>query len=447
VKKSSQPICEFTEKYAESGIIRAHMPGHKGKGDPEYAFDITEIKGADSLFEADGIIAESEKRAAEIFGSYKTLFSAGGSTLCIYTMLAMCLMGADNRRVVAARNCHRSFLNACIMLDADVEWVYPQYSSTVVSGNITAEMIEQAICKGEPPACVYITTPDYLGHMTPLDEIAAVCRKYGCRLLVDNAHGSYLRFIYDENGTPLHPIYHGADMCCDSAHKTLPVLTGGAYLHINDPSAEKYEGYAKEIMSMFGSTSPSYLILRSLDMCNDFLENEADDYFAKMKKASENVKNFLSPCWSISEGECGKLTILAPPSGYSGYDLAEILRGWDIECEYADNTHVVLMLTGLEVSEINAIGRALSSIPQPRIFIPLPDYSALSPLERAMSLREAAMSPRECIPVDEAAGRICSAAVSCCPPGIAAVTGGEIFSSEIINILKRYSILNVNVVK
>jgi len=89
VKKSSQPICEFTEKYAESGIIRAHMPGHKGKGDPEYAFDITEIKGADSLFEADGIIAESEKRAAEIFGSYKTLFSAGGSTLCIYTMLAM----------------------------------------------------------------------------------------------------------------------------------------------------------------------------------------------------------------------------------------------------------------------------------------------------------------------------------------------------------------------
>lgn len=440
------PVKNFLDTYAADNTIRAHMPGHKGRGDVFNTLDVTEIKDADSLFEADGIIAESEKNASDIFGSHKTIYSAGGSTLCIYTMLAMCIMGSRSRKIVAARNCHRAFLNACVMLDAELEWVYPKYESSIVSGRITADMIEAAIIKAGDPACVYITTPDYLGHITPLDDIAAVCRKHSCRLLVDNAHGAYLRFIY-ENGTPLHPLYHGADMCCDSAHKTLPVLTGGAYLHINDESAEKYEGYAKEIMSMFGSSSPSYLILRSLDMCNEFMVNDAEDYFAKMKKASENVKSFLSPYWRIEEGECGKLTVLAPPSGYTGTELADVLRGWDIECEYADNTHVVLMLTGLEIYEINAIGRAFSSIPQPRIRVPLPKLSQLAPLERAMSIREAAMSPRECIPVDTAAGRICSAAVSCCPPGIAAVTGGEIFSEEIINILKNYSIFRVNVVK
>lgn len=442
----SLPIKEFTDGYAEKETIRAHMPGHKGKGEPFNSLDITEIKGADSLFEAEGIIYQSEKKASEIFGSYKTLYSAGGSTLCIYTMLSMCLMGSPSRKIVAARNCHRAFLNACVMLDAEVEWVYPRYESSIVSGEITADMIEAAIAKAGDPVCVYITTPDYLGRLTPLDDIAKVCREHNCRLLVDNAHGAYLRFI-PENGKPLHPLYHGADICCDSAHKTLPVLTGGAYLHINDPSLEKYEGYAKEIMSMFGSSSPSYLILRSLDMCNEFMENEAPEYFSKMKKASENVRSFLSPYWHIEEGECGKLTVLAPTSGYSGYDLAEVLRGWDIECEYADNTHVVLMLTGLDVYEINAIGRAFSSIPQPRIRVPLPDFSGLAPLERAMSIREAAMAPREYVPVEKAVGRICSAAVSCCPPGIAAVTGGEIFSEEIINILKNYSIFHVNVVK
>lgn len=440
------PIRDFTENYAESGMIRAHMPAHKGKGDLLNAFDITEIKGADSLFEAKGIIAESERKTSEIFGSYKTLYSAGGSTLCIYTMLAMCLMGSPSRKVVAARNCHRAFINACVMLDADVEWVYPRYENSIVSGEITAQMIEAAIIKAGDPSCVYITTPDYLGRLTPIDEIAEVCHKHGCRLLVDNAHGAYLRFI-SENGTPLHPLCHGADICCDSAHKTLPVLTGGAYLHIKDPTAEKYDGFAKELMSMFGSSSPSYLILRSLDMCCEFMETEAEEYYKKMKKASENVKSFLSPYWNIEEGECGKLTILAPPSGYSGNDLAEILRGWDIECEYSDNTHVVLMLTGLDTADINAIGRALSSIPQPRIRVPMPDLSGLVPPVRAMSMREAAMAPREYIPVEKAAGRICSTAHSCCPPGIAAAVGGEIFSEEIINILKNYSIFHVNVVK
>lgn len=436
------PIKDFTDKYAQSGFIRAHMPGHKGKM-PLSACDITEIKGADSLFEADGIIAESEKNASEIFHTHKTVYSAGGSTLCIFTMLAMCLMNGKNRRVAAARNCHRAFINACIHLDAQVEWIYPRYENTLVSGEITPEAVENAILRSDP-ACVYLTSPDYLGRITEIDEIAKICRRHKVMLLVDNAHGAYLNFIGD---TPMHPCYHGADICCDSAHKTLPVLTGGAYLHIMDPEAERYEGYAKEIMSMFGSTSPSYLIMRSLDECNAFMEEKAGEYFSRMAEASENVKLSLSQGWHIEETEPGKLTLFAPPSGFTGTELADILRTHGIECEYADHTHIVFMLTGLDISEIEAIGKVLSSIPQRRIYVPCPEISDFPPLERAMSLREAAFSESCEIPVDEAAGRICARAVSCCPPGIAAVAGGEIFSKESINILKNYSIFKVNVVK
>lgn len=438
------PIVDFTENYALSGNIRAHMPGHKGRGEDFYGFDITEIKGADSLFEASGIIAESEKNAAAIFGADRTVYSAGGSTLCIQTMLTLC--EAYNKPVIAARNCHRAFINACAFLDIEPEWIYPDYDNTYLSGEISPETVETALGKGEKPACVYITSPDYLGHMYDIDGISAVCRKYNVPLAVDNAHGAYLRFIYNSiDGKPLHPIYNGADICCDSAHKTLPVLTGGAYLHIMDNY--KYSGDPKEIMSMFGSSSPSYLILRSLDRCNAYMNSRAERYFCEMSQAAEKVKSELSPVWHIEQTEAGKLTVFAPPSGYSGCELAERLRERGIECEYADNTHVVLMLTGLEIDEILKIGQIFRTVPQPRIMIPVYSMKGFAPMKRAMSIRQAAFAESENIPVEKAEGRICAKTVTCCPPGVAVIVSGEIFSSECINILKNYSFFNVNVVK
>lgn len=437
-------IEHFSDNYADSGFIRAHMPGHKGR---EYPHDITEITGADSLYEASGIISESERVTSEIFGSYKTVYSAGGSTLCIQTMVTMCMSVSGSKRIVAVRNCHRAFLSACILAGAEPDWIYPEYESTVISGKISPESVEKAIVSGDKPACVYVTSPDYLGKITPIDEIAGICHKHGVFLAVDNAHGAYLRFIRDEHGTPLHPLFRGADICCDSAHKTLPVLTGGAYLHINDPRLEKYEGFAKEIMSLYGSSSPSYLILRSLGMCAAYMRDGAERDFAAMKTAADRIKAELSEAWHIESGECGKLTIFAPPSGYTGTELAELLRENKIECEYADHTHLVLMLTGLYPEEIETIGNVLKVLPMRRIFIPVPELEGIEPTRKAMSIREAAFSDSECIDADNAVGRICARAVSCCPPGVAIVTGGEIFSESLIKILKNYSIFKVNVVK
>lgn len=441
------PIKDFTDKYAASGTLRCHMPGHKGKNGSMNALDITEINGADSLFEAEGIIAESERNAASVFGSYKTLYSAGGSTLCIQTMLAMCVMNSGSKKIIAARNCHRSFIHTCALLGAEPEWILPEYDNTFISGNITPFMVDKALENAGEAACVYLTSPDYLGRITPLDVIAEVCKRHNTMLVVDNAHGAYLRFIMGSDGVPLHPVYHGADICCDSAHKTLPVLTGGAYLHINNPDAEKYDGQAKEIMSMFGSSSPSYLILRSLDMCNKFLFEQGEEYFGEMAAASAEVKENLKNFWQTEDTEPGKLSVFAPAAGYTGTQLAAVLRTSGIECEYADNSHVILMLTGLSPEEIRSISNIFDTVRQPRILVPVCDFKFFSLPPKAMGIREAALSESELIDSDSAVGRICARAVSCCPPGIAVVVSGEIFTEEAVNILKNYSIFKINVVK
>ena len=223
------PIADFVRRYADSGMIRAHMPGHKGK--PFLgceALDITEIRGADSLYEADGMILYSESHAGELFGSGRTVYSTEGSSQCIRAMLYLVLTcGNGSRTVVAARNVHRSFVYAAALLDFEIVWLWPECSTSLCGCPVSAETLERALATlPAPPAAVYLTSPDYLGSVADISALAEVCRKYGTLLAVDNAHGAYLRFLEPS----CHPLDLGADLCCDSAHKTLPVLTGGLWL-------------------------------------------------------------------------------------------------------------------------------------------------------------------------------------------------------------------------
>ena len=255
------PICDFVRRYADSKTLRLHMPGHKGTGPLGIEhLDITEISGADSLYEASGIIAESEANASALF-CCPTFYSTEGSSQCIRAMLYLATQGRS-RRIAAARNVHKTFLSAAALLDLQVDWLYPPEYESYLRCTITAEVLETYLANcAELPAAVYVTSPDYLGNMLEIHRLAEVCHRYGTLLLVDNAHGAYLKFLPNSH----HPMDLGADLCCDSAHKTLPVLTGGAYLHIRDAELAKQ---AKNALALFGSTSPSYLILQSLDAAN-----------------------------------------------------------------------------------------------------------------------------------------------------------------------------------
>lgn len=438
------PIYDFVREYAEKNTVRAHMPGHKGavgnnRIESVYPYDITEIKGADALFEADGIIAESEKNAAELFGTYRTCYSAGGSTLCIQAMLAAVCRKGD--RVVAARNSHKAFLNSCILLGLDPVWVYPEFADgSVIAGKITVSAVEEGIKTAGDPACVYITSPDYLGNIADVKEIADVCHRYGVPLLVDNAHGAHLAFLKEN----IHPIKLGADMCCDSAHKTLPVLTGGAYLHVGNPV---FADRVKDTMSLFGSSSPSYLIMQSLDLCNKYL---AEGFRTELENTCEKVsklKKRLEDVYTVCKSEPLKLTLYTLPNGRTGNEAAEYLRANGIEPEYSDETHVMMMFSPQNTDDdFERVYAVLSSMPMPRIRLCPPDFSLL-PLKKAMTPREAWFAENELVPVEKCEGRICAKARTVCPPCVPVAAGGEIFDSNSVKILKMYSISEVNVVK
>ncbi len=442
------PICDFVQAYAKKKNIRLHMPGHKGKTflGPE-SFDITEVKGADSLYEADGIIAESEKNASLLFGC-KTFYSAEGSSLCIKAMLYLANLHANEKRekmrLLAGRNAHKTFVNCAALLGFDVDWLFPSDNDSYLSVNISGETVETALKTAKTPyTAVYITSPDYLGNTANIKSIAEVCHKYGALLIVDNAHGAYLNYL--ENN--MHPIFLGADICCDSAHKTLPVLTGGAYLHISENAPGSFTENAKNALALFGSTSPSYLILQSLDKANAYLENDYSYLLSSfVKKLGSLKKRLAEKGYSIIDDEPLKITIETKKYGYTGECFADLLREHEIESEFSDPDYTVLMFTPeITDGELEKIEHALLGIEKKEAIPEKPPKISLP--KKAMDIRDATLSPCEFVKIENSLGRIAAFANVGCPPAVPIVVSGEVIDEKAIECFKYYGITACCVVK
>ena len=438
------PVCDFVAAYEKSGAARLHMPGHKGKGPLGCeGRDITEIAGADSLYEADGVIAASESNAAALFGASATFYSAGGSSQCVGAMLCLALQKSKSRVVLAARNAHKSFLHAAALLDADVRWLWPQPYS-LLRCPVTPDMLEAALAAlPEAPAAVYVTSPDYLGNMQPVSQLAKVCHARGVPLLVDNAHGAYLHFL----PKPAHPLDEGADLCCDSAHKTLPVLTGGAYLHLGHGILSAEEGEVRAALTMFGSTSPSYLILQSLDACNRYLADEARPRLAACVKAVAELKaDLAAQGWTVAESEPLKVTVHASKRGWRGDALADFLRRKGVECEYADPDYLVLMISPQNSAEdLEKVRGALAAAGQGSNASQTPPQMARP--RQAMPIRAALLAPAEEVPVAAAAGRVCAAPTVGCPPAVPVAVSGEVIGPDAAAVFDYYGIKTLRVVR
>ena len=440
------PICDFVREYARSEKLRLHMPGHKGV--PLLGMehlDITEVRGADSLYEADGIIAQSEANAGTLFGC-RTLYSTEGSSQCIRAMLYLLLLRSKQlgrKAVIAAgRNAHKTFLTAAALLDLDVQWLYPREGS-YLSCELSADEIDVYLSAAdEKPFAVYLTSPDYLGHIADIAAIAQVCHRHGVYLAVDNAHGAYLRFL----PRSLHPIDLGADICCDSAHKTLPALTGAAYLHLSESMDRAVGHQAKNALMVFGSTSPSYLIMQSLDAVNAYLESYPrllQDYLAKV----DSLKEALSEHgYTLRGNEPLKLTIDAKAYGYSGVSMAEYLRGLNMEAEFADPEYLVLMLTPeIGCDGLKWIKDALLNLPK-KDRIP-ENAPKLVPGQQLMSIRSAMLACSETLPVEECSGRILAVPTVGCPPAVPILMCGEKVTGHAIACFRYYGITECCVVK
>jgi arginine/lysine/ornithine decarboxylase len=441
------PLADFLRAYAASGTARLHMPGHKGRGPLGCeAWDLTEISGADSLYEASGVIAESEENAAALFGSAATFCSTEGSTQCVKAMLFLALQNRPAGTppvVLAARNVHKSFVHAAALLDFEPLWLWPEEgTSSLCACPVAAEGLDRALSALDaPPAAVYITSPDYLGNMADIPALAEVCRRYKTPLLADNAHGAYLRFLSPSR----HPLDLGADLACDSAHKTLPVLTGGAYLHISKTAPAAFRENARAALALFGSTSPSYLTLASLDLCSRYL---SENYPARLAEAVRRLaalgKTLSANGWQVEPSDPLRLTLRAP-SGLTGLDLADRLRRGGAECEYADRDFLVLMTTPENTPEdLARVSAALGENRAPAApAVSLP----LAKGERVLSIREALFAPQESVPAEESLGRVCGAPTVGCPPAVPIAVSGERIGPEALALFRYYGVKRVDVLK
>lgn len=441
------PICDFVGGYAAAHTARLHMPGHKGKGPLGCeALDITEVAGADDLSHPEGIILESENNASALFGTRHTFYSAGGSSQCVKAMLHLALLHrtpGTSRMVLAGRNAHKAFLHGCALLDLEPKWLLPEGESPMCACPLSPAGLNRALTEQPaPPLAVYVTSPDYLGGMLDIAGLAEVSHRHGVPLLVDNAHGAYLRFLTPSR----HPMDLGADLCCDSAHKTLPALTGGAYLHVSPTALAPYEHEARQAMALFGSSSPSYLILQSLDACNRRL---SEGYGAQLEQTVRRLDELKAKLAAqgvpVRPGEPLKLVVDGWAAGISGYELADLLRRNGVEPEYADPDEVVLMYSADTVeADFQRVEDAFSGFrPGPgRTPVALP-----APGEHVLSPRLAMLSPWEEVPVREAAGRICAGAAVSCPPAIPIAVSGERITAEAAALMAELGLETVSVVR
>jgi arginine/lysine/ornithine decarboxylase len=288
---------------------------------------------------------------------------------------------------------------------------------------------------------VYIASPDYLGFVSDIAELSRICHERKIPLLVDNAHGAYLAFTKP----CAHPIALGADMCCDSAHKTLSVLTGGAYLHISKTAPSLLSEQSREAMQLFASTSPSYLVLQSLDYNNRYLSEGYAAHLNEFVNAVEGLKSALqSAGFTLVGDEPLKLTIATKDYGYKGFEVAEILQKKGIVCEFCDPDYICFMLSfenGLYSVEV--LKDALCEL-EKRLKV-LEEPPTVLKAQKSCSPKEALMCASEVLPIGKCEGRVMASISISCPPAIPIAVCGEVVDLEVIERMKYYGIEEIRV--
>lgn len=324
------------------------MPGHKRNKNfniPASEIDITEIDGFDNLHSPTDLLDDMQKEISKLFGAKKSIISVNGSTCCI--LAAISAVAKENATIIIARNCHKSVYNACYINKLKVEYIEPEYNTEFgCYKNITQKSIDTAIAK-HPNACaVVITSPTYEGYISNVS-----CN---IPLIIDSAHGAHFSFA------DFLPKQAKADIVIESLHKTLPALTQSAVIHINN---EKFFEKVKKYMNIYETSSPSYVIMASIEKCTDFLKN-SESYFKQYKILLDNFYNKVNKLGNIHLLKNDDITrIVLKADGYSGEELANHLRKFKIEVEGAFLEYIILISTVCDTEDgFNMLLLALSNL-------------------------------------------------------------------------------------
>ncbi len=434
--------------YADGDSLPFHMPGHGRNGDFDSlcalgaSLDVTEIDGMDNLHDAHGILADGMARLSALYGTRRSFFLVNGSTCGLLAALHTTLSPDDS--ILVARNCHRSVASGIALCKANPIWLLPPVDTQ--SGlclSLPPETVADAIAAHPEAKVLLFTSPTYDGVVSDVAEIARIAHAHGVTVIVDEAHGAHLGRLDPSipSATAL-----GADVVIQSFHKTLPSLTQTAVAHLCTEAVDG-DAFARSL-AIFETSSPSYLLLASLDDCVRRMEGSSDTLFAPWREALAVADEVLAPLTHLRrlplshEGifayDTSKILLFCGDTDTSGITLAARLRqDYHIETEMSSPTTLLCMTgAGTRAHQVRALGAALCEIDerlQDRPYAPHP----LPALPRRAQVQARALHrlPSEWIPLRQAAGRVAADALFAYPPGIPFVVAGEYYDDATVAYL------------
>ena len=432
-----------------TGRYPMHMPGHKRRLPPfpgaPVEYDFTEIEGSDDLHRPQSILADAMRRTADLTGADRTFYLVNGSTGG--NLAAVTAMAPGGGELIVARNCHQSVFHALEINRIRAHWVWPSYEpSAGIWGSVRPEDVEKLLVRWPAARGVVVTSPTYEGVLSDIAGLASVCHRRGVPLCVDEAHGAHLGLVRD-SGFPDGAVRCGADLTVQSAHKTLIGLTQAAYLHLNgslvDPDA------VQRGLDLFETSSPSYLLMLSLDGCTERIVKDGDRLFGAWRERLRRFREGTADLTSLHlftrddalrSGACfdfdeSKLLLHSLDSRVSGKALMETLRSrFRFELEMAEGANALAMTgPGDSGDALDRFADALRTLDREytdRRSGEREDGQETIPYsgdgsEPTLSISEALLLPAETIPVREAEGRVAAESVIGYPPGIPMLLPGE----------------------
>ena len=429
-------LSSLTALAARPGVLRFHMPGHKGRPcgslfDSVFPIDYTELPLTGNLYDSDGPIARAEEEVARWYGMDGCFFLTCGATQGIKAALQFyCPSGGS---VVLDRNCHKSVIDGCALLDLHPCYVCPDFSpATGVTGDISPDELTCQLRRSGASAAV-VTSPTYYGHCLNIAALADAAHACGAALIVDSAHGAHLRACGCAD-----PALEGADAIIFSAHKTLCALGQGAYLLFRGLDNMQCRAL-RAATALFGTTSPSYAVMASLDWALACMERGNGLWQSTAERALELRRRIelQTPFSCLHGGDPCRLTVRTDIAGLSGFDAAKYLFAMGIEPEMQDSGRVVFILTPQDTRDDwsrleNAIHslacHTASDVLQPPLCLPPLPPAPLSP-------RQALTAPKERRPLCECVGAVAGENLAPYPPGVAVVVQGETLTKFCIEYL------------
>jgi lysine decarboxylase len=427
------------------------MPGHKlGKGiPPEFlenlaCLDLTEIPETDNLHFPTGPIKEAQQLAARAFGAQHSFFLVNGSTCGIQSIIMTICKPGD--KLIVSRDCHKSVINSMMLAGARPVYIKPQFERNFgIPGVVEPRDIERALNQNTDAAGVFITRPSYYGICSDIKKIADIVHSFGKVLAVDEAHGGHLVF---SRRLPICAMKAGVDICVQSAHKTLPAFTQGAYLHINSERVDIER--LRFFLRTFQTSSPSFIVLTLLDLARELMEKVGEGLLNKLLDYIEQFREYIesyaglallgSDCLYKNRLDKTRIVINVKKLGITGFEAEGILKNENnIQVEMSDLFNIVCIATiSDDMNSIKRLAAGLAQLDTNYNFVDDTGPACLKPLDvprQVLELKDIMQSEGEGIKLKNAAGRVCKEIVTPYPPGIPLVCPGEIITDEMVEYI------------